>query len=116
MTARLNYVELPSIDTVAGATFFKAVFGWNMTAFGPSYAATVTGDVDLGLDAGADAVRVPLPVIHVDDLDATEAAVRAAGGEIVVAQFDFPGGRRFHFRQPGGCDLAAWTMNAEGDG
>jgi uncharacterized protein len=116
VTARLNYVELPSADTVAGAAFFQAAFGWNMTAYGPSYASTTTGDVDLGLDASADAVRVPLPVIHVDDLDVCEASVVAAGGAVIVPQFDFPGGRRFHFREPGGCILAAWTMSGNDAG
>ena len=51
----------------------------------------------------------PLVVLHSRDLEATEAAVRAAGGEIVKPIFDFPGGRRFHFTDPDGYELAVWT-------
>jgi predicted enzyme related to lactoylglutathione lyase len=36
-------------------------------------------------------------------------AVTAAGGEIVKPIFAFPGGRRFHFREPGGNELAVWS-------
>ena len=114
--ARLNYVELPVADAPASARFFEAAFGWAMTAYGPFYAATTTGDVDLGLQGHApSATAAPLPVIHVDDLDAAEAAVIAAGGAITAAQFDFPGGRRYHFREPGGCELAVWTMTPDGE-
>jgi uncharacterized protein len=47
-------------------------------------------------------------VIQVNDLEATRTAVLQAGGTITVEAFDFPGGRRFHFREPGGNELAAW--------
>lgn len=110
MTARLNYVELPVKDSAQSATFFERAFGWSMSAFGPSYAATTTGDVDIGLQADqAEASAAPLPVIAVDDLEAALAAVIAAGGTITRPVFAFPGGRRFHFREPGGCELAAWS-------
>ena len=48
-------------------------------------------------------------ILFAEDLDAAEAAVTAAGGRVVVPQFDFPGGRRFHFREPGGNVLAVWS-------
>jgi predicted enzyme related to lactoylglutathione lyase len=32
--------------------------------------------------------------------------VQAAGGVITRPPFDYPGGRRFHFREPGGTELA----------
>jgi len=35
--------------------------------------------------------------------------VQAAGGEITHPIFAFPGGRRFHFRDPSGNDLAVWS-------
>ncbi len=110
MTARLDYVELPVENSQASAQFFADAFGWSMTAFGPSYAATTTGDVDVGLQGdAAEASAAPLPIIRVDDLEAARAAVVAAGGEIVRDIFAFPGGRRFHFRESGGNELAAWV-------
>jgi hypothetical protein len=54
-----------------------------------------------------------LPVIQVDDLDAAAAAVEAAGGDISRPIFSFPGGRRFHFRDPSGNELAVWQLAKE---
>ena len=106
--ARLNYVELPVSDIAAARTFYEAAFGWSMTAFGPTYAATLTGDTDVGLQGDpAEATKAPLPVIDVEDLESALAAVEAAGGRIVRPIFAFPGGRRFHFVDPSGNELAA---------
>ena len=105
--ARINYVELPAADIGAATQFYTAAFGWNLTAFGPSYAATMTGDVDLGLQGDpAEAVAAPLAVIDVDDLAKALDDVVKAGGTIVRPVFAFPGGRRFHFRDPNGNELA----------
>ena len=106
--ARINYVELPVGDIGASKAFYETAFGWALTDFGPSYAATMTGDVDLGLQADAtDATAGPLVVIDVADLETTLAAVERAGGVITRPIFAFPGGRRFHFHDPAGNELAA---------
>jgi len=106
--ARIDFIELPASDLDASRAFYAAAFGWDMTAFGPTYACTMTGDVDLGLQADtAEATTAPLPVIHVENLDAALAAITTAGGSITKPTFAFPGGRRFHFQDPGGNELAA---------
>jgi predicted enzyme related to lactoylglutathione lyase len=111
--ARLNYVELPVSDIGASKAFYEAAFGWSLTAFGPSYAATLTGDTDIGLQGdAAEATGAPLPVIDVPNLEAAHAAVLAAGGQIVRPTFAFPGGRRFHFLDPAGNELAAVEADA----
>jgi predicted enzyme related to lactoylglutathione lyase len=51
----------------------------------------------------------PLVVIYGRDLEALETKVRQAGGSIVREPFSFPGGRRFHFRDPSGNELAVWS-------
>ena len=106
--ARINYVELPAKDIAAAKKFYAEVFGWKLTDFGPTYAATMTGDVDLGLQADmAEVTKTPLTVIDVDDLEATLASVKKAGATITKPIFAFPGGRRFHFLDPNGNELAA---------
>ena len=106
--ARPNFIELPTRDLAASQVFFEHIFGMKMTGFGPTYACTLTGDVDIGLQADqAEATKAPLPVIDVKDLEATLAAVASAGAPITKPIFSFPGGRRFHFRDPGGNELAA---------
>ena len=109
--ARIDYVELPSVtahELTRG--FYAKAFGWQFTDYGPDYAATTNGDVDLGLNGQPnEALAAPLPVVRVDDLDVTLDAVAAAGGVISRPIFAFPGGRRFHFIDPSGSELAAWS-------
>jgi len=112
--ARITYVELPASAFSASKAFYATAFEMALTDFGPSYSCTMTGVTDLGLqgDTGS-ATAAPLPVILVDDLEATLASVTAAGGDITKPIFTFPGGRRFHFRDPSGNELAAWVQTAE---
>ena len=108
MTSRISFVELPASNLASSRSFYADAFGLAFTDFGPSYACTLTGDVDLGLQADAsEATSAPLAVIAVDDLEAALEAVGKAGGTITKPIFAFPGGRRFHFRDPGGNELAA---------
>lgn len=109
--ARIDYVELPSVtahEVTRG--FYAKAFGWQFTDFGPEYSATTTNDVDLGLNGQPEeALAAPLPVIRVPDLEAAFEAVTKAGGTIAKAIFSFPGGRRFHFIDPSGSELAVWS-------
>ncbi|WP_310468777.1 VOC family protein [Sphingomonas sp.] len=109
--ARIDYVELPSAtahELTRG--FYAKAFGWGFTDYGPDYAATTNGTTDVGLNGQpADALAAPLPVIRVDDLEAAFDAVSKAGGTIAKPIFSFPGGRRFHFIDPAGSELAVWS-------
>jgi predicted enzyme related to lactoylglutathione lyase len=109
---RFDYVELPASALDDSVRFYEAAFGWTLQRFGPAYAATTTGDTDVGLQADSnEAPGSPLPVVQVDDIEATASAVEAAGGDIIKPIFDFPAGRRFHFRDPNGNELAAWSKS-----
>ena len=99
-------------DTGKAKAFYANAFGWTMTDFGPSYACTMTGDVDVGLqgDAGQ-ATKAALVVIAVENVEAVLQSVTDAGGVVTRPIFAFPGGRRFHFRDPGGDELAAYQAD-----
>ena len=111
--AVLNYLELP-VDSVADAAqFYRKAFGWQFTDYGPDYAACEEGACQIGLNGGGDHRSAAiLPVIEVTDLEAARDAVLAAGGALTREIFAFPGGRRFHFRDPGGLELAAYVSEA----
>ena len=110
--ARINFVELPVGDVRTAKAFYAAAFGWDLTDFGPTYACTMTGDVDLGLQADVgEATRAPLAVIEVEDLQAAQAAVEQAGGVVTKPIFAFPGGRRFHFTDLDGIELAVMKVD-----
>lgn len=108
--ARIDYVELPSATAhELTRAFYGKAFGWTFRDFGPDYSATTTGDVDLGLQGEpSGALTAPLPVIRVDDLEKALDAVLKSGGTLAKPIFSFPGGRRFHFIDPSGSELAVW--------
>lgn len=106
---KIDYVELPAGDLPATKAFYAAAFGWTFTDYGPGYTAMNEG-LDGGFNADpADRAKAPLVILFATDLEAMEARIRAAGGTITRPIFSFPGGRRFHFRDPSGNELAAWS-------
>lgn len=105
---KLDYLELPGGDLPATKAFYGEAFGWKFIDYGPEYASFNEG-LDGGFDAQADGVQTPLPVLFARNLEAMRARVEAAGGTIVRPIFAFPGGRRFHFRDPAGNELAVWS-------
>jgi predicted enzyme related to lactoylglutathione lyase len=111
--ARIDYVELPSA-TARELTrgFYAKAFGWEFADYGPTYSATTNGTTDVGLQGDpGEALSVPLPVVRVDDLEGAFDSVSKAGGVIARPIFSFPGGRRFHFIDPSGSELAVWSEN-----
>jgi predicted enzyme related to lactoylglutathione lyase len=107
---RIDYIEFPVADVAAAKRFYGTVFGWVFTDYGPEYTSFVDGRLSGGFRGGGTArPGGPLVVIYAADLEAVASAVRAAGGEITKPVFDFPGGRRFHFRDPTGHELAVWS-------
>lgn len=109
----IDYVEFAAEDLAAVKKFYGDVFGWTFQDWGPDY-VSFSG---AGIEGGFSSARKPvagttLIILYADDLDATEARVAAAGGEI-VERHEFPGGRRFHFRDPAGNVLGVWTTVEE---
>ena len=114
---RIDYVELPSVTAhELTRAFYTKAFGWTFADYGSDYAATGGGIVDVGLNGQPeDALSAPLPVVRVDDLSAAFEAVVAAGGLIARPIFAFPGGKRFHFIDPSGSELAVWQKVENAD-
>jgi predicted enzyme related to lactoylglutathione lyase len=112
---RIDYIEFPATDLAATKGFYQQAFGWKFTDYGPEYAAFEDGRLDGGFHAGNEARRAAgegtgtLVVLFAVDLADAEARVRRAGGTIVTPPFSFPGGRRFHFADPSGNELAVWS-------
>ncbi len=106
---KLDYLEMPGGDLPAVKAFYGQAFGWTFTDYGPQYAAFSEG-LDGGFQSqSAERAAQPLPVLFAQDLDAMLAKVQAAGAAITKPIFEFPGGRRFHFRDPAGNELAVWA-------
>ncbi|MEU0536784.1 VOC family protein [Amycolatopsis tolypomycina] len=106
----IDFAEFPSTSAAASGRFFERAFGWPVTPYGPDYTDVRAEGLTLGFQSNAtEQARALLVTIRTDDLAAARKAVEAAGGVVTREPFAFPGGSRFHFREPGGSELAVWT-------
>jgi uncharacterized protein len=107
---RIDYIEFPALDAAKAKEFYTAAFGWKFEDYGPQYTSFHDGRLGGGFSADdTERPAKPLVVIYAADLEAAQRAVEQAGGKITRPVFSFPGGRRFHFTDPGGNELAVWS-------
>ena len=110
----IDYIEFTVADIARSKAFYGEAFGWTFTDYGPDYSEFTDGHMKGGFDASGDASGEarpggPLVVLYGSDLAEIMGRVEAAGGRIVKPIFEFPDGRRFHFTDPDGYELAVWT-------
>jgi predicted enzyme related to lactoylglutathione lyase len=112
---KINYIEFTTTDIAQAKQFYSSVFGWTFKDWGPDYIDSTpeAAGIAIGFRRGQPGQTqpdfAPLVVLYSADLKATEAAIVAAGGSVVVPTFEFPGGRRFHFSDGLGNVLAVWS-------
>jgi predicted enzyme related to lactoylglutathione lyase len=109
---KISYIEFTTTDIGKTKQFYSTVFGWSFKNWGLDYidCNAIGAGVAIGFTKGEPKANSgPLVVLYSTDLKATEAAIVAAGGSIVVPTFEFPGGRRFHFSDGVGNQLAVWS-------
>jgi len=107
---KVVHFEIPADDLERAKDFYGSVFGWKFEDWGPEYAAFNDGRLSGGFQkvkkvksAGA------LIVLYASDLEAIQRRIILADGKITKPTFTFPGGRRFHFSDPSGNELAVWS-------
>ncbi len=106
----INYVEFKAHNLEETKSFYSNVFGWKFTDYGPTYTAFAESGLDGGFEKTEDEiVNGALIVLYHTDLEALEPEIVKAGGTINKQIFSFPGGRRFHFKDPSGNELAVWS-------
>jgi predicted enzyme related to lactoylglutathione lyase len=107
---QIDYIEIPARDIARTKEFYGKVFGWKFEDYGPDYTSFFDGRL-----AGGFWTERPAPaqglllVIYTSDLAAMQKDIESAGAKIVKEIFSFPGGRRFHFLDPNGNELAVWS-------
>ena len=107
---RIDYVELHGKNMAKMEAFYAKVCGWSFQKWGDDYSSFNDGRLDGGITTDAkERSKAPLVVLFSSDLEAARDRVRKAGGKIVRDIFAFPGGRRFHFADPAGNELAVWS-------
>ena len=110
---KIDYVEFASADPKKTRDFFAETFAWSFEDYGDDYIAFSGAGLDGGiyradLKSSADNGGA-LVVFYSQDIEATQSLVTTHGARIVKPIFSFPGGRRFHFTEPMGNELAVWS-------
>ena len=110
---KINYVEFPAKDIGATKTFFTTVFRWSFSDYGPDYTAFKDQGINGGFyrsdSTSSTETGGALIVLYSDTLEDVLERVEGAGGLVLKPIFSFPGGRRFHFAEPSGNELAVWS-------
>ena len=112
---RLDYIEFPATDFAAIEAFYGSVFGWKFESYGDAYLAFTEHRLEGGFYKAEPNLKsrqdngATLAVFYADSLEETLGRVEAAGGQVSRPIFEFPGGRRFHFTDPHGNELAVWS-------
>jgi len=108
---KIDYIEFNVSDIARSKAFYGSAFGWTFTDYGPEYSEFQDGRLTGGFTTTAPVAAGggPLVILFADDLEDTLARIETAGGRVVRPIFAFPGGRRFHFADPDGYELAVWS-------
>ncbi|NWC88426.1 VOC family protein [Pseudomonas reactans] len=109
---QIDNIEFNVSDIARSKTFYGGAFGWTFVDYGPTYTEFSDRRLTGGFTTG-EPVRPggPLVILYADDLDATQQRLKALGALITRETFSFPGGRRFHFTDPDGYELAVWNAD-----
>jgi predicted enzyme related to lactoylglutathione lyase len=106
----VNYVEFKVRNILRSKTFYTHL-GWSFVDFDEHYCEFDSGGFKGGFAQveTVDSSGGALLVLYTEQLEHSLDVVNLAGGHIIQPIFAFPGGRRFHFRDPDGYELAIWS-------
>ncbi|MBU0661132.1 VOC family protein [Patescibacteria group bacterium] len=106
----ITYIEFKSTDIAETKIFYSNVFGWTFKDFGEQYTSFADSGVMGGFEQTDENIQNSiLIVLYYDNLDEVQQKIIDAGGKISKEVFEFPGGKRFHFTDPSGNELAVWS-------
>ena len=107
---QINYVEFKAKDLKKIKEFYTKSFNWTFTDYGPTFTAFSESGLKGGFEKTDDViVNGALIVLYHQNLAKIKDIIIGANGEISKDIFSFPGGRRFHFIDPSGNELAVWS-------
>jgi predicted enzyme related to lactoylglutathione lyase len=109
----IDYVEIPSRDVKKTKAFFEALVGWKFTDYGPDYVSFEDGRINGGFftsdKVSSTSSGATLAVLYTENLEGIREKALKFGAAITRDIFSFPGGRRFHFTEPGGSEFSFWS-------
>ena len=107
----IDYIEIAVTDLEAAKAFYASAFGWSLVDYGPEYAGIQGDGKEMGGLRRDSEVRAGGPLVILTPRISRAASRRSPrpAGLIVEPIYAFPGGRRFHFADPAGNELAVWS-------
>lgn len=106
----INYVEFKAKDLAIIKSFYEKAFHWKFKDYGPDYTAFSNSGLEGGFEKSDDDIRNgALVVLYHTNLERLKETIVKSKGIISKDIFSFPGGRRFHFIDPAGNELAVWS-------
>ncbi len=107
---QINYIEFKAKDLDKIKKFYIQSFDWTFTDYGPTYIAFSNSGLSGGFEKTEnEIINNVLVVLYHKNLDLIKNKIIEASGKITKDIFSFPGGRRFHFIDPSGNELAVWS-------
>jgi predicted enzyme related to lactoylglutathione lyase len=108
----IDYFEIPAKEPSKTSGFFSKAFGFGALAYGDEYIEVRDAGVLGGINADkGDQAKHPTLGIRTDDIAAAEKAIVAAGGTVTKPAYEYPGGKRLFFREPGGVEFMVYQPN-----
>lgn len=106
----INYIEFQVNDIGRSKDFYQSL-GWTFTDFGAEYCEFDSGSIKGGFAQSNDVHSSggTLVILYSNHLEGSLQRVKDAGAFISQDIFSFPGGRRFHFKDLDGYELAIWS-------
>lgn len=106
----ISYIELKTNDIELVKKFYGNVFDWEFTDYGQDYTSFNKSGIPGGFVKTDEKIANQiLLVLYHKDLEKVQTKIKENGGTISKEIFEFPGGKRFHFIDPTGNELAVWS-------
>ncbi|SDX38424.1 hypothetical protein SAMN05444411_10553 [Lutibacter oricola] len=112
MENHINYIEFKTKNIKEIKSFYSNCFDWKFKDYGPNYTSFSESGLEGGFEySGSEIVNGALIVLYHKNLQKVKDKIVSFNGIISKEIFSFPGGRRFHFLDPSGNELAVWSDN-----
>jgi len=106
----ISYIEFKANNLEAIKSFYSNAFNWIFTDYGPTYTSFSESGLYGGFEQSEESiVNGVLVVLYHSNLEVIKNTIVSYKGTISKEIFSFPGGRRFHFKDPAGNELAVWS-------
>ncbi|KAB1160790.1 VOC family protein [Tenacibaculum aiptasiae] len=106
----INYIEFKAKNIEKIKQFYSKAFDWTFTDYGPTYTAFSSSGLEGGFEKTDQKINNgALVVLYNENLEEIKQYIIELDGIISKEIFSFPGGKRFHFIDPSGNELAIWS-------